>query len=175
MADKIEELVEKVKSLQAQFLTVGKEAIGEVFKEFFASTPGVKSVSWDQYTPYFNDGDECVFGMHELCLHLDEDALVEDMRNFLADNQSSSESMREDQSTMIGLIAEKERPSYYKFDSITRTSLNEQEKLIATNFENLCKKLRRDELKDMYKMVFGDHVTVIATPDGVETEECEHD
>lgn len=27
--------------------------------------PGVESVKWEQYTPYFNDGDACVFGVHD--------------------------------------------------------------------------------------------------------------
>lgn len=26
--------------------------------------PGVEAVRWRQYTPYFNDGDACEFGMH---------------------------------------------------------------------------------------------------------------
>lgn len=26
---------------------------------------GVESVRWEQYTPYFNDGDACEFGVHE--------------------------------------------------------------------------------------------------------------
>lgn len=28
--------------------------------------PQLKSVSWTQYTPYFNDGDECIFSVHGL-------------------------------------------------------------------------------------------------------------
>jgi len=27
--------------------------------------PGVDAVQWEQYTPYFNDGDVCVFSVHE--------------------------------------------------------------------------------------------------------------
>lgn len=28
------------------------------------NTPNVESVKWTQYTPYFNDGEPCVFGVH---------------------------------------------------------------------------------------------------------------
>lgn len=36
-------------------------AIKEEFTKFFIANPEVDSISWSQYTPYFNDGDECVF------------------------------------------------------------------------------------------------------------------
>jgi hypothetical protein len=33
--------------------------------------PGVAAVKWDQYTPYFNDGDPCEFGIGEFYVRLD--------------------------------------------------------------------------------------------------------
>lgn len=38
--------------------------------------PQVAEVRWEQYTPYFNDGDACVFGTHEFNVRLNnaEDA-----------------------------------------------------------------------------------------------------
>ena len=32
--------------------------------KIFDTFPEVKSVSWTQYTPYFNDGEECTFSAH---------------------------------------------------------------------------------------------------------------
>lgn len=40
---------------------LGKEAMKELAAEFFTKNPTILSVSWNQYTPYFNDGDACVF------------------------------------------------------------------------------------------------------------------
>lgn len=37
-----------------------KESSKEVFKKF----PDLKSFAWTQYTPYFNDGDVCVFEVY---------------------------------------------------------------------------------------------------------------
>lgn len=34
-------------------------------KNFFNNNPGLVGISWPQYTPYFNDGDPCEFGVHE--------------------------------------------------------------------------------------------------------------
>lgn len=44
----------------------GQKAISEAFKEVFAAHPKLESVSWTQYTPYFNDGSPCEFCVHEL-------------------------------------------------------------------------------------------------------------
>jgi hypothetical protein len=32
----------------------------------FERHPNVRSLTWTQYTPYFNDGDPCVFSVHDL-------------------------------------------------------------------------------------------------------------
>ena len=50
-----------------------------VFKAVFAEYPNVTRLTWRQYTPYFNDGDPCVFSVHDLevfdetCTISDED------------------------------------------------------------------------------------------------------
>lgn len=41
-----------------------KEAVKESVKAVFASDELVRAVRWRQYTPYFNDGDACVFSVH---------------------------------------------------------------------------------------------------------------
>jgi hypothetical protein len=34
---------------------------GKIWKEFFKLHPNIKGIKWEQYTPYFNDGEECTF------------------------------------------------------------------------------------------------------------------
>lgn len=43
----------------------GKSVLAELFKEFFDEAPDVEKVKWTQYTPHFNDGDSCTFGVNE--------------------------------------------------------------------------------------------------------------
>ena len=38
----------------------------EFFAEFFTNNPNIDEVMWLQYTPWFNDGEACVFGIHEV-------------------------------------------------------------------------------------------------------------
>jgi len=44
----------------------GKQAVSEELAGLFAAHPELKAIRWKQYTPYFNDGDECVFGLREV-------------------------------------------------------------------------------------------------------------
>jgi hypothetical protein len=48
--------------------TLGKQMQTEMapaFQVIFDKYPQLESVEWTQYTPYFNDGDTCEFGVHE--------------------------------------------------------------------------------------------------------------
>lgn len=58
---KLAELKAKQEALKAQILEEGKATFNEISKGLFDKYPNLESFSWRQYTPYFNDGDECVF------------------------------------------------------------------------------------------------------------------
>lgn len=49
----------------------GREAIGGAFAVIFEKYPFVKQVRWTQYTPYFCDGDPCVFSTSEPGVYLE--------------------------------------------------------------------------------------------------------
>jgi hypothetical protein len=62
------EVLEKIKTQIADFDEKRKALLAELKNEFapmvaplFEKHPKIESFSWTQYTPYFNDGDECVF------------------------------------------------------------------------------------------------------------------
>ncbi len=43
-----------------------KKYFAESCQQIFKDYPVLVSFSWRQYTPYFNDGDTCHFGVHEV-------------------------------------------------------------------------------------------------------------
>lgn len=43
-----------------------KAELKTAFKAVFAEYPNVTRLEWTQYTPYFNDGDICVFSVNEV-------------------------------------------------------------------------------------------------------------
>jgi hypothetical protein len=52
---------EAVAKAKKEAKATAKEALKEMAAEFFAENPHVVSINWNQYTPYFNDGDVCTF------------------------------------------------------------------------------------------------------------------
>ena len=58
---KYTEAKKKMKAALEQANAIVKEAFLEASNEVFNKYPNIESFSWTQYTPYFNDGDECTF------------------------------------------------------------------------------------------------------------------
>jgi hypothetical protein len=59
--EKIESLKAKINEINRQVREESQILLNEGFTEVFAKYPKLISFSWNQYTPYFNDGDECIF------------------------------------------------------------------------------------------------------------------
>jgi len=70
MSTTIENLINKQKEIMATARGQCCDGIKEVFKEFFATYPDCVAVRWTQYTPYFNDGDECRFRVGDPSLRM---------------------------------------------------------------------------------------------------------
>lgn len=63
--DRFADLKEEMEELQRQMQERGKEVFRTESENLFLENPNLVSFSWRQYTPYFNDGDECVFSVHD--------------------------------------------------------------------------------------------------------------
>lgn len=66
-----------IKNIQAKLREVMQEVqdkglaeFKEEFNDFFAEYPTVEAFRWQQYTPYFNDGEACEFGVHGIEIQL---------------------------------------------------------------------------------------------------------
>jgi len=62
----LESLSAEFKAQRQQFQKRGVEVLKAALGDLFTCYPELGAVRWRQYTPYFNDGDECVFGVHEV-------------------------------------------------------------------------------------------------------------
>ncbi len=62
----LSELAEKAKALQEHIKAEARDAFQAEFKTFLDAHPNVLGFVWEQYTPYFNDGDPCEFGVREI-------------------------------------------------------------------------------------------------------------
>jgi len=59
------EIHQKMAKMREELKTLGEKLFKEGSQDIFDTFPEVKSFSWTQYTPYFNDGDECVFRVND--------------------------------------------------------------------------------------------------------------
>lgn len=114
--------------------------------EMFAK--GATHVKWEQYTPYFNDGDPCNFGLGEWYVKLPDTA--EDAGADYGDGWESSYDLHE--------RFEEDDPRYSILDGLGyQGGFNVREYYIDLN------------------KVFGDPATVIATPEGFNVEFYDHE
>ncbi len=64
LGKKLKALEEKMAALHEQMKKEGQAAFNEAIKEVFEAHPEIEAFRWSQYTPYFNDGDTCEFGVN---------------------------------------------------------------------------------------------------------------
>jgi hypothetical protein len=62
----IQRQTEQINRLKQDMVKDLRVRFKDIFVPFFEKWPEVKFFRWAQYTPYFNDGDECVFGVNDL-------------------------------------------------------------------------------------------------------------
>lgn len=146
-------MVEEMEKVKKEFQEKGKEILKKSFKSFFEAVPAVKAITWTQYTPYFNDGEACVFG-------------VGDMR---ALSKKSYKAWKGDGGGYAEEFAVASSWGSYKDEE--NKDLTKEEYEATQKFIKNISKLSDDIFEDM----FGDHVEVTATKKGFEVEEYNHD
>ncbi len=154
---KINEHREEFEEKKQEMLKNLKIQIEQLFKNLFKAVPSLKVVHWQQYTPYWQDGDECVFNIRSVNFynHVPVYYPVEAENLDMKENQwgfslYKSQWYQKDYDESIHQVTKEE---YDLFEFFTDT-LNEN--------------------KDFLKDLLGDHVAVILTDQGISTEEIEH-
>lgn len=143
----------------------------------------IDGMYWVQFTPWFNDGDDCVFRVNELeflvngseedgafillereylefCIQRALDARVLDDKSFYSQYKiNRSYYVDEELAPYEYAINIQNHPTYAEFEAEARNIVSA---IIGIDGE-------------IMKLAFGDHVKVVVTKDGIYTEEEEHD
>lgn len=161
-------LIEEQRALKTKFQTEAQAIFKEIMKEFFDKNPGITALKWSQYTPYFNDGDACVFRVNEV---YHTNASVDELENVTVWGEYEGE----DESVWVtGNIA-------YVLNSGSKYYKEEAAKILAAGGvdENSCKlidkMIQSSEMEDIMREMFGDHVAVTATREGFDVNEHAHE
>ena len=165
---KYDQLISKQRELKKAFQIEAQAIFKETFKEFFEKNPVIKAITWTQYTPYFNDGDECLFTVHDPYF---TNAEGEDLNDISSWGEYEGE--REDIFAVAGIKATLESDrSYYKEDVDKITAAGGVD---VDSCELISNMIQDSEMEDVLRDMFGDHVSIIATREGFDVREYEHD
>lgn len=161
MEEMIAEIKEKqaeIKHLQKELQDKSSEIFLSAFKKLFEENPRLTSFSWNQYTPYFNDGDTCYFSAYTDYIYVNgEDASDSDWLD--EKNVISWGTYNHEKRVYEGRV-EVDNPNYDK----ELSESTEKVKKILSLFDD-----------DFYQKQFGDHVKVTVTANGIETEDYDHE
>lgn len=138
-----EDYLQQKKELMLKTRTLFDKAMVEVFDRY----TDLQSFGWNQYTPYFNDGDECTFSANIDCLDI---------------NGVNYYDMDDVQKT--------------KWDSGTRTQIpnpnfNADKSAMIDEIKSILGTVDEEFLKEAY----GDHVEVVVSREGSDVSDYEHD
>lgn len=142
----IETLVTEYNKTKKEFISKSQDVMKLAFKEFFEANPDINQVAWTQYTPYFNDGDVCEFGVSDIYFTLAKDEVDLGEADYLGDEDT-----------------------HY-----SECSSGPDVKKHARAFKTFTDEIRQLP-EDIYLNTFGDHVKVVANKDGFDVQEYEHD
>jgi hypothetical protein len=135
----------------------GKEVFLEAAKQIFQTNPNLEYFSWNQYTPYFNDGDECRFSVNYDWVSIKTTNMEDGARDLRICDQYAWLN-----------------PGYKMKPRLESYGVSSYEELqqIAKSIQEVMKIFDYDD----YEMMFDDHKTVTVYSDGtVEVEEYEHE
>ena len=167
---------EEIKDLQAKMREKIKSNFHDLAKTVFAEYPELKSFGWTQYTPYFNDGEECTFGSHHTnpfingfdswssskepgdCWGYFDRGQDEGAVNIYGPNREYREKIYGELPN--GGRGEIDNPHY-----------NPRNGEIVNAVISFLDIFDEEDYKDM----FGDHCSVIVTPEWIDSQELEHE
>lgn len=148
----LKEILDQFKAYNEKFQQEAQALLKTAFKEFFATNPAIKAVIWNQYSPYFNDGDECVFSVNMPIFTNAEDEDIEDCR------WEDYEGDKED------IFVLSEYDDEIGGEGWNKNSIDEISAIIQSN-----------EMENVFHVMFGNHARVVATIDGFDVEVLDHD
>jgi hypothetical protein len=154
----LREKQEGIKKLKEEMLEESNKIFTELTKTIFEEHPKVKSFGWNQYTPYFNDGETCTFSANVDYIYING-TCVDD-----------SDWVSEKTITNHGTWNREMK----KYEGRTEVpNLNYDSELVKST-DNIIEFLRNFD-EDFFVTQFGDHAEVTVTLEGVSVDEYEHD
>lgn len=173
-----------MRSTRTNVAQKSKEELGAVLTPLLAH-PMISAVRWHQYTPYFNDGDPCEFGVSrpQTRFATFDPASTDDTdlngNPWGEDNEEGFEEveswgyMSTALATVVGGSTERYDPNTRRYvPKDTFPGTNPELKPLIEAFSDA---INRGAFEDVLLEAFGDHAVVTVSRDGITVDEYSHD
>jgi hypothetical protein len=159
----LKSLAEELKSVLKRQQEVAQRLLEDGFQEVFNEFPDVYAITWNQYTPFFNDGDECVFRIGGYNI-LSEEAFRDEDHDRYDEMYAFSGPWR-DENYVDHYATNRERYGDTDFTDEVRFA----------PAADMITSLLKDVPDTVFKQVYGDHTEVTITREGTNTEYYVHE
>jgi hypothetical protein len=184
MLEQLEKMNAELQELKNKHLEMSKVMFNDIAKQLFEKHSILNSFGWVQYTPYFNDGDECTFSArtnYPTINGYDEDSenergdgidLISNSNEFITAPIRNEEDLRENEENYL-----KAGYNWYKDQKIGEYGVRKNPEYnpshgeVIKDVKNFLSKVDESVLRNM----FGDHVKITVSRNGVDVEDYEHD
>lgn len=148
----------QINELKKEALKISENIFDDFRHHIFSKYQQLESFGWTQYTPYFNDGEACIFYANTDYLIINGE-YAEDSNWFNKENVINWGQWNRDLKIHEGRV---EEPN----TNYNEELVNAYNEIVSflSNFDN-----------DFYLSKFGDHAEVIVTKTGVNISDCDHD
>lgn len=165
MQEEFDKLLEEREELNKRFQAKAQELFKETTKEFFDKNPGITAIIWTQYTPFFNDGESCVFSVGEPYFTNANEEQMDDVTSY-GEYEGEDEGVWSESDWIFTSDSDycRERREGMDFTQIDGRSISKFSSMIQSS-----------EMEDVMEAMFGDHVRVVATRDGFDVQDHDHD
>lgn len=148
----------ELSKLKSEILNISSDIFENFYKYIFEKYPTLESFGWTQYTPYFNDGETCVFYANTDYISVN-DEYVDDANWASEVNVINWGNWNRELKVYEGRV---EEPNS-NYDPVLTAASNEITNFLG-NFDN-----------DFYLSKFGDHASITVSKDGVDISDYDHD
>lgn len=180
---RVNDLKESIKKFQEETKKKNETFFKDAVKFLFDEYPVLENFSWNQYTPYFNDGDECVFsvnrysfaindGIEEYDLKSTQKVDIGKLNTKYADLSLQKQKAVQDENYSHADLLKREMESVKK--QIDDYKEPGEQKQLAEAFKAAEQVFNAFD-DEALRALFDDHVQVTVSREGIEVESYQHD
>lgn len=161
----INQILDEYCDHKKKFVEKISSSLNEAFREFFERVgDSITCIAWHQMTPYFNDGEECVFRVGDVYFSnvpLDEIDNITDYGEY--DGESTAV-------FSVGIRDIKRNEHGYRVT--TPLGLSQDVIDACIDIEEV---ISHRDMEEILQDVYGDHVVIRVTKSGINISEFDHD